>query len=268
MAKSQGRNHNRTPQKQGAWTAWLLGSADSYEGYFAQSRSLALSFILIAPLLLIYELALLYYPPAQATGAAFTLRSLLSNVFRTRHGMILNITVVILLLFAVAVSARKRALRLHLIIPMVMESVVWSLCLVGVAVLFFRRLAALDAGGPGYAGPDWALKVVWSIGAGVYEEVIFRLFLTSGLCYLGFKVFEENMFRAKVFAVVVSAVLFALCHFIAPGSVPLNGPYGWLYFLFYLSSGLFFALLYTFRGLGVVVYTHVIYDVVVRIANG
>jgi membrane protease YdiL (CAAX protease family) len=267
MARKSDKTEEAKRSKKRTWSAWMLGYADGYEGYFAQSRSLALSFVLIAPLLLIYELALMYYTPAKATGAGGALRNTLSRLFQTRPGMILNIAVVVLLLVAVFVAARKRTLRVNLIVPMVLESAVWSIVLVGIAVLICNQsTVTLDTGGGG--ARSIVLKVIWSIGAGVYEEIVFRLILASLLCYAGWKLFDEDIGKARTFAVVTSALLFALCHFVVPGARPLGGPGGLALLLFYFTSGLFFSMLYIYRGLGVAVYTHVIYDIVVRIANG
>jgi len=238
------------------WLAWVLGSADNFDGYFAQSRSLALSFVLIAPLLLLYEVALIYYPPVRAQGAGRFVRDLLSGVFHSRAGIVLNIAVVLLLLLAVFVLAKRGGLRLNLIIPMVLESAGWAAALVGIAVLVYHRL-------PRFwiqmcaAGSSPVKDVIGSIGAGVYEEILFRLFLTSALYLAGLRLFQERTGYAACFAVTISSVVFAMCH-----GTTLN-----INFLFYFASGVFFSALYTYRGLGVAVYTHVIYDIVVLLGR-
>jgi len=238
------------------WLSWVLGSADGFEDYVAQSRSLALSFVLIAPLLLMYEVALVCYPRAHATGAGRVVRDALSSVFRTREGITVNAVVLVLLLVAVALLARRRQLRLNLILPMMLESTAWAVVLVGIAVLIFRRLSniALNIGS---AGPGVLLKVIDSVGAGVYEEILFRLLLTSILYFVGMKFFGERSGVVATFAVTVSALVFAVCHVTAPGLV----------LFFYFVLGVFFSGLYTWRGLGVAVYTHIIYDIIVELGG-
>jgi hypothetical protein len=251
-----GRADKKPSLRHKGWLAWVLGSADNYEGYFAQSRSLALSFVLIAPLLLVYEVALVMYGPARPRGASLFIKKLLAAVFSGRAGLVLNITVAALLLVAVFVLARRGGLRLNLILPMVLESAGWALLLVGVAVLVWFRLpkVPLAAGG---SGPSMGERIITSIGAGVYEEILFRLLLTSLLYLVGLKIFQERAGYAGTFAVSLSALAFALCHDVRPG-LPL---------LFYFVIGLFLSTLYTLRGLGVVVYTHVIYDLIVYLGQ-
>ena len=239
-------------RKSKGWLAWVLGSSDNFDGYFAQSRSLALSFVLIAPLLLAYEVALVYYPPAKAVGAGRFLRNVLGSVFQTRAGMVLNVVVIVVLLVAVFVLAKRGGLRLNLIIPMVLESTAWAAGLVGIAVVICFRLPyfLLDVGG---GGSGVVQELVASIGAGVYEEIVFRLLLTSILYLAGLKLFQNRSGYAACFAIIIGSLIFAACHGVA---------FGFL-FVFFFVSGVYFSVLYTYRGLGVAVYTHAIYNIVV-----
>jgi len=266
MAKTNTKRKSGPVQRDPRWLAWIPGPADNFEGYWSQSRGLALSFVLIAPLLLAYEIALIYYPPAQATGAGRFLKDVFYAVFRTRAGMALNIVVALFLLLAVFVLARRRRLRLGFIVPMVLESAVWSAGLVLIAILICYRLpnVRLDVGG---AGATVFSDVIGSIGAGVYEEILFRLGLTSALFLAGLRLFDRQTAYAAAFAATLSAAAFAFCHIWAWND-PFKDPLIWYYLLFYFTSGVFFSLLYTFRGLGVAVYTHVIYDIVVLLSNG
>lgn len=256
----------RAERKDKGWLAWVLGSADSFGGYLEQSRGLALSFVLIAPLLLAYEVALLYYPPAQPKGAGRFLKDVFHAVFHTRAGMALNIIVALFLLLAIFLLARRRRLRLGFIVPMVLESAGWAVALVAMAVLICYRLPNVRLA-VGAAGSTALSDVVNSLGAGVYEEILFRLLLTSALFLAGLRMFKQRTGYAAAFAAVISAAIFALCHIWA-WDEPFKDPRIWIYLLFYFTSGVFFALLYTFRGLGVAVYTHVIYDIVVFLGGG
>ena len=265
MGKRNTKKAKPEKERQG-WLAWVLGSSDNFDGYFAQSRSLALSFVLVAPLLMIYEVALVY-SPARATGAGKFLKDLLSGVFAARAWTAFNAVVVVLLLAAVLVLVKRRRLRLNLILPMLLESAVMAAVLVGIAVLFYRRFPHVGVA-LGHAGSVAFLDVMGSVGAGVYEEIVFRLFLTSALLLAGLKLFGERLVWAAIFAAAASALIFAWCHVAAPGAVSLGHPQGWLNLGFYFTSGVFFAILYIFRGLGVAVYTHVAYDLVVLLGGG
>jgi hypothetical protein len=112
--------------------------------------------------------------------------------------------------------------------------------------------------------PDASLGVfsgaVLSFGAGFYEEVAFRV----GLYGLGFKaiqvLFPLAPWQRPLVALgwaIAGAALFSLWHYLGPMGDPLDGRS----FLFRLVCGLFFTLIYAFRGFAPVVWTHTLYDV-------
>lgn len=99
------------------------------------------------------------------------------------------------------------------------------------------------------------------IGAGIYEEVLFRLVLFSGLCFLLRLVFLPSLLAVPL-AAVGSAALFSAAHHVGPFGEPYEGQV----FLFRLVAGVYFALIYRARGFGVAAGTHALYDVVVGLA--
>jgi membrane protease YdiL (CAAX protease family) len=103
-------------------------------------------------------------------------------------------------------------------------------------------------------------QVVTYLGAGIYEEAIFRLCLFSLLVFILRKIDLPGAL-AICLAAVASAVLFSTAHHV--------GPYGQEYsnylFIFRLVAGLYFALLYEMRGFGIAVGTHACYNVMVSI---
>ena len=126
----------------------------------------------------------------------------------------------------------------------------------------------LAAGAAGLeAVPDWTTGVVFSIGAGVYEELLFRMVLIA-VIHLAL---NEGMALPPAWsaggAIAASAVLFALYH--PFGTYAFwdwsNGDWG--RFVFYTLAGLYFAAIYHFRGFGIVAATHALYDVMVISAH-
>jgi membrane protease YdiL (CAAX protease family) len=106
-------------------------------------------------------------------------------------------------------------------------------------------------------------QLVTFVGAGIYEETLFRLVLYSGLFALMRWVRTPPVLAVAV-AAVASATVFAAAHHV--------GPYGEDFddyvFLFRSLAGLYFALLYQMRGFGVAAGAHACYDVLVGIALG
>jgi hypothetical protein len=100
-------------------------------------------------------------------------------------------------------------------------------------------------------------QLMISLGAGIYEELLFRVLLVSGLAWLGGKVFGWSPLAASLFAIMVGALLFSAFHYI--------GPYGDRLelgsFTFRTIAGLLFSGLYLLRGFGITAWTHSLYDV-------
>lgn len=123
-----------------------------------------------------------------------------------------------------------------------------------------HRIAMLQlSADPGHAPePMWG-QIVSYLGAGIYEEALFRLMLFAGLVRL-FAWSEERISPlALTLAAFGSALLFAGAHHVGPHGDPFN-----IYVLaFRTFAGLYFAGLYYTRGFGIAVGAHAGYDVLV-----
>jgi membrane protease YdiL (CAAX protease family) len=107
--------------------------------------------------------------------------------------------------------------------------------------------------------PEPALElIVRYLGAGIYEETLFRLLIFAGLLAL-FTLAEFPSAWGFLFAASISALLFAAAHHFGPHGEPYHG----LIFTFRTCAGLFFAWLYQARGFGIAVGAHAFYDVLV-----
>ncbi len=103
-------------------------------------------------------------------------------------------------------------------------------------------------------------RLVSYIGAGIYEEALFRLGLYAVAVKL-LRLIGLPSLIAWVVAALGSAVLFSVAHHLGP----YGQPYGNYVFLFRVAAGLYFAILYQFRGFGVAVGAHACYNVVVSV---
>src|SRR5262249_32075232 len=113
---------------------------------------------------------------------------------------------------------------------------------------------------PGTECDPGVQQVVSFVGAGIYEEMLFRLLLFSALTWL-LRQAEFNGPGARSLAALLSALLFSLAHHIGPQGELFNAQV----FLFRTVAGLYFAALYHFRGFGIAVGAHAGYDVLVGI---
>jgi Type II CAAX prenyl endopeptidase Rce1-like len=110
---------------------------------------------------------------------------------------------------------------------------------------------------------DRGARLMLALGAGLYEELLFRVILVGALAWGGQRILGWTAVTAGAVAVVLGAAIFSAFHYI--------GPYGdrWqLYsFVYRLFAGLFFSALYVTRGFGVTAWTHALYDVFVLVVR-
>jgi hypothetical protein len=99
--------------------------------------------------------------------------------------------------------------------------------------------------------------IVISVGAGVYEEIVFRLLLISLLYFIFTKLLKIKKPVGAMVSVIIGALIFAIVHYTGT----LKDSFTYASFTFRLLSGLVLSAIFMFRGLGVVVYTHAIYNV-------
>ncbi len=111
---------------------------------------------------------------------------------------------------------------------------------------------------PAMAGPSG--QIISFIGAGIYEETLFRLLLFSGLLWF-LKLTDFPLPLTGLLAILGSALLFAAAHNFGPNGESYNSHV----FVFRTLAGGYFTLLYLFRGLGIAVGAHTGYDVLIGI---
>lgn len=239
-----------------------------FRTYLAESRAPRYSLLFALPLLLLYE-ALAYSLSGDAiagvrNGADVLLKSLFVGL-----GGRAGLTVFALALFGVGVFLvgrdwrRQGAPRRSVFLGMVMESVVYALGLGLVAGTLTSWL--LPGGIPmmmtsaqgGVAALDLPTQLTISLGAGIYEELLFRVLLVSGLVALARRTFGWQAGVSGLFAAVVGALIFSAFHYIGT----YGDPWELGSFTFRAIAGLLFSGLYLTRGLGITAWTHALYDV-------
>jgi hypothetical protein len=232
-------------------------------GYLTGTRHPWACMLFVLPLLVAYEAGVLLMgmdqPELLRNGADVWLRWVLATL-GLRH---LLWAPALLLLVLAAWCLRQRNNRpgdlLGLWIGMTVESgifamLLWGSCFV-VAPLLYRLGVQLAATPP----PEPAMQQLLSfVGAGIYEETLFRLLLFSGLRWLLRRV-ELPWPGAGVLAASVSALLFSAAHNIGPYGEPFQ-PF---VFAFRALAGMYFVAVYQLRGFGVAVGAHAGYDVLV-----
>ena len=109
----------------------------------------------------------------------------------------------------------------------------------------------------------FSVQLMVSLGAGIYEELVFRVLLVAGLAALASRVFGWKPLPAGIFAAVLGALIFSGFHYI--GSY--GDPFRLDTFTFRAIAGLLFSGLYLTRGFGIAAWTHALYDVFLTIGS-
>ena len=219
----------------------------------------------LLPLLVVYEIGTLLYVPADSASLpkirAWSLLEHFFELFGITGVYLPGLIVVVVLLCWHVVRRDPWRPESKLYIVMWLESLGYALPLLMFSAVLFREPVAgwtlAAPSGPLAQIPNWQSGVLLSIGAGIYEELLFRLIAIALLHTILVDLLALPERWGAALAVIGSAIAFALYHFPSPGAVQLGR------FAFYTAAGIYFAVIYVVRGFGIVVGTHALYDVLV-----
>lgn len=245
--------------------------------YWEQSRRPWPSLVFLFPLLLGYELGLIWLGSrgqdsvVERGGADDLLRSLL-HVIHLDALWWPPVLVVGGLLFWHWLERHPWKCSLETLGGMFAESVLFAFALVLLGQLQSRVFAefasdemTLSASNQLTAAllvsdASTLARVLSFVGAGIYEEVIFRLaLLPLGTVLLTPTVLPRAWLPAV--SALATSILFAAAHHAGPA----GEPFELFPFCFRLLAGLFFAALFVLRGFGITAGSHAMYDILVGV---
>lgn len=222
--------------------------------YFRKSSSPLYSFIITLPIFLIYELGIFWMRNIEfnyiQNGADVLIEQI---ILKLGFDVIYVSSIIFLFILLIIIYYQKRHFNsLSISRPylgvMFLESMVYA------SILFFLmgNLYLMDV-----STNDIYCNIILSLGAGIYEELIFRV-LSIYISYQSIKfLFRLGKFSANFYAVILSAILFSLFHFIGAESFNQEA------FAVRFIAGIFLASLYVQRGFGITAITHSFYDIFV-----
>lgn len=237
--------------------------------YFERSKSPLHVLVFVLPLIVAYELglALLF-----GTGEAISVSAHVSLLelfdafgISARGGLLVGgLTIVIVLLLWHVLRRDPWKVDVHTVGLMAGESVALTVPLLILAMLaayvlpaaattIVELAASADRDAMDPAQLSRVQRMVVSIGAGLYEELVFRMLFIAVLHTLLVDVLNATDRIGAAVGVAVSAAAFALYHQPADG---------WK-MIFYFVMGVYFGVLFLIRGFGIVVAVHALYDVLV-----
>lgn len=242
----------------GAANADLGGSLSrSLQDYFWRSAQPLTILLFLLPMIILYEIGTRFYASDWVTHTET--RVLAFNLMRQFLGFFgamaqyLPCLVVVGILLAWHIAKRaKWEVRPGTALLMALESL-----LLAIPVLALGRVLGYVL--PLYtSGEAWKSGVVLALGAGVYEELIFRLMAFTVLDMLLVDLFKLGRRPAMLLIVLSTSILFASYHYWSPQSEVFQ----WRDFVFRTICGVYFGVLLLMRGFGITAGSHSAYDII------
>ncbi len=241
------------------------------QSYWRAARAPRYSLCFALPLLVAYETMATLLAAGQETAVRNGADVLLKSAFIALAGAwgprVFEVCLIGTGIWLVARDMKRHGTRLSgAVFAGMLAEVVMLAIAFGVVVggLTSRLLAPLT---PLALGPTDALpamtRLMVSLGAGLYEELLFRVVLVALLALAARRLLGWSSVPAAVAATILGALVFSAFHYIGPYGDPLN-----LYsFVYRMLAGLFFSALYLSRGFGITAWTHALYDVLVLVVG-
>ncbi len=263
MARTARRVPPKLAKTPAAATQPLKPVAQELPRYLEQSRQPLSSLIFIAPPLLLYELGVLYWAqPGSRNGADIWLRDCLQSVGVSQVYLLPWITGLALLAWHFLMRGSWRWSP-GILCSMWVECLALAAALVVVAEAQGAVVQSITGEARGVVRlqtgePTAGSLVVAYLGAGIYEETLFRLLCLPLLWAAGWGLGMSKGWSLAV-AVVAASCLFSGAHHFGPH----GEAFSWYCFGFRAAAGLCFAMIFLFRGFGIAAGTHALYDVLV-----
>ena len=230
------------------------------ERYFKQTGGLLYSYLISLPLLLLYEVLIIISQPS-GVSARISVDIWFKSFFNYLGWDAISATLIIAAIIGgIIVYLKRRELqtvRRSYFLIMICEAAIYAVFAALVISNIVDFLLLQSANGSTASFSKLQL-IALSLGAGLYEELFFRVILVS-LLILFFNIFFDKKKYAVVLSVVVAAFIFSGVHYVGEyaDSLVLST------FLFRFLFGLALNLIYVIRGFGMAAWTHAIYDLIV-----
>ena len=225
------------------------------------ARPLA-SLIFLSPLLVFYAVGLIWVRPDLAARADILLRQALEWLGVTGDLAPTGVVVAALLLWHLI---RRDPWRVSwgTLAEMAAETALLAVPLFILHALFQAGAGGALALGPAAdPAPAWLDIAMTSIGAGVYEELLFRLLLVGGPIFILRHILKDQSFGGIVAVVFMVAAIFSGAHH-------LDNPAGfaWPLFLYRAAAGGYLGFVFVYRGFGIATGSHIVFNLVVKLVT-
>jgi membrane protease YdiL (CAAX protease family) len=233
----------------------------SIKNYFSSTHSLLYSYLISLPLILLYEVLIFIAQPDAEQVVRISVDVWIKTLFSYFGQNVVSITLIFIGLLGIFVLYREReklsTLKARYFAVMLLEASVYAFFLALIISTTVANLLQLLPSSP-LESLTLLQQFALSLGAGIYEELFFRVILVSALLLLFKKLFAKQ-YLAVALSMILAAAIFSLVHFIGV----MGDPFTFGAFLFRFLFGLALNAIYIWRGFGMAAWTHAIYDLMV-----
>lgn len=229
--------------------------------YFSRTHTLLYSYLISLPLLILYEVLIVISQPDPSSVVRISIDVWIKQLFHYVGYNALSITLLLAALVGLIIFLRDRKqlrkVRSHYFLGMILESVLYAVIL---ALLISSFLANILQMIPPDSVSELSTlqQVALSLGAGLYEELFFRVLLIFILHRVFLLIFSQS-WQSYVAAVLLGAVIFSLAHYTGT----LGDPFTLGSFFYRFLFGVALNAIYVLRGFGLAAWTHASYDIMV-----
>ena len=232
----------------------------THKKYLLYSKNTLTSFLVLFPLLILYELIFLILFHDSNIQIRNSADVILRNfIFFLRNSsqftyLIFLITLFIAYFFTNYKSYKNYKFNLYYNIMIFLESFILSLIL-----LFLLNGFNIYNGSYNLVYDNVLLHFYFCLGAGIWEEFIFRLIIFNVIFYIFKFIIPLNM--SCILSIVFSSIIFSIFHYTGNMAYDFN----YLSFLIRFVGGVSLCLIYIYRGIGISSLTHCFYDILLLI---
>jgi hypothetical protein len=227
--------------------------------YWNISRNIYYSILFVLPMVFLYELMCwLHFSELEfqiRNGADVFIRQLFI-CFDQHSELVYSLTLLfiyIMIMYFNRDVIDKGGLKISFLLLMLLESFVW--CIIFILLMGLSEKNLLSILGRNIMPEQFYL----SIGAGIWEEILFRVGVIGLINYVINYTLGYNQLFTIIIAILSSAILFSLFHYIGE----LGDIFTFRNFYLRTFAGIILGTLYIFRGFGITAYTHIFYDMAI-----
>ncbi len=271
------------------------------DSYLERTSRPLYALVFLLPFIIFYELGTIFintnilrqYWQGRVVAFAWIQRAMEYLGFTDKLGWLVTPLAVVIILLALQITSKKRwYLCFSDLIPMLIECILLAIPLI-VLSLFLSgsgqpqgdvnqavghgvveiTVCSSVPNGQNVDSDSAVIKllanIVTGIGAGIYEELIFRLILICLLMMLFQDFLRVEHSSSIVLSVLLSAALFSAYHHVDffTGQLYQGSSFAWNEFAFRTLAGVYFAVLFAVRGFGITAGVHAFYDVIATCIN-